>query len=447
MNDEVSSLPKKHGKTPGHQTGEKARPWLLTLNFGRGATTESMSHTDQINFAAFKRAAQVHPCTYAIFQAEKGHETGTLHLQAYVEFAHGLSMGGVKRHFGINSLHCEVRRGTQQQAIDYCSKADTRVSKMLTYGTPMKCIASKAKAQGNRADWDVVWKQLREGLPVSDIIDERPYMLNNINALCKGQWEALKNNHRKNKTQLIVFSGQPRTGKSWTAHHWAKQFGDYYMMPNDGKAMWWNGYDPLTHSTIILDEFTGSKCPLTFLNQLADKYPFRVQTKGGFLPFLAKRIIITSNFLPSAWYDFNNAEKNLCYEALESRIDIHVNFSVVTMLGENPQPEKRLHLEVTRGIFDVSHIRSPLILDRTPVNSPPPSSPEMGSPPKKRKNPSQSGNPRPKGKRRLELYSDEVLDGSSDNDSDDGSDSLVWGSNDPDEDPNDSEDLFSSHSI
>ena len=36
-------------------------------------------------------------------------------------------MGKVKKLFDINFIHLEIRRGTQQQARDYCQKHDTRV--------------------------------------------------------------------------------------------------------------------------------------------------------------------------------------------------------------------------------------------------------------------------------------------------------------------------------
>ena len=47
-------------------------------------------------------------------------------------------MGKVKKLFDINFIHLEIRRGTQQQARDYCQKHDTRVDGPWEYGTPHK---------------------------------------------------------------------------------------------------------------------------------------------------------------------------------------------------------------------------------------------------------------------------------------------------------------------
>lgn len=36
--------------------------------------------------------------------------------------------------------------------------------------------------------------------------------------------------------------------------------------------------------------------------QLLDRYPLRVEVKGSFVPFVSRRVIITSNVPPDEWY-------------------------------------------------------------------------------------------------------------------------------------------------
>lgn len=61
---------------------------------------------------------------YACFQEETG-ETGTHHIQGYLELRHPLSLTGVRnltQNCGLDGAHFEPRRGTAEQARDYCRK-------------------------------------------------------------------------------------------------------------------------------------------------------------------------------------------------------------------------------------------------------------------------------------------------------------------------------------
>ncbi len=102
------------------------------------------------------------------------------------------------------------------------------------------------------------------------------------------------------QTELLVYWGPPGSGKS--AH--ALELGgesQYWLTPpkHAGGDVWWDGYDG--HHTVIIDEFYGW-LPRSTLQRLVDRYPFMVETKGGAVPFVAKRIIITSNKPPRMWY-------------------------------------------------------------------------------------------------------------------------------------------------
>ena len=48
--------------------------------------------------------------------------TGTPHLQGYAELIGTHRLNAVKRIFGSNTMHIEKRRGTQDEAINYCKK-------------------------------------------------------------------------------------------------------------------------------------------------------------------------------------------------------------------------------------------------------------------------------------------------------------------------------------
>uniref|UniRef100_UPI004048AC02 hypothetical protein n=1 Tax=Shewanella sp. TaxID=50422 RepID=UPI004048AC02 len=62
-----------------------------------------------------------------------------------------------------------------------------------------------------------------------------------------------------------------------------------------------SGYRPLEHETFVLEEFYGD-WQFRNLLRILDRYPNEVQTKGGWLQFLAHHVVITSNVPPDEWY-------------------------------------------------------------------------------------------------------------------------------------------------
>lgn len=101
------------------------------------------------------------------------------------------------------------------------------------------------------------------------------------------------------QTYTIVLYGPPGTGKSRRALFEAGPEA-YYVAPPEGGKLWFDGYDGQEH--VVIDEFDGHFCKKTWLCRLLDRYPMRVPVKGTTVPFLAKKVWITSNKEPVAWY-------------------------------------------------------------------------------------------------------------------------------------------------
>jgi len=62
-------------------------------------------------------------------------ESGTPHLQGYIEFKSAVAFGAVKTLLGDNSVHLEGRRGTRKEARDYCMKPESRYADPIEFGT------------------------------------------------------------------------------------------------------------------------------------------------------------------------------------------------------------------------------------------------------------------------------------------------------------------------
>ena len=58
----------------------------------------------------------------------------------------------------------------------------------------------------------------------------------------------------------------------------------------------------LGQETVVLDDFKDYAMPLVELQRLLDWYPLWVEVKGGSMPMMAKRYVLTSNTSPDDWY-------------------------------------------------------------------------------------------------------------------------------------------------
>jgi hypothetical protein len=87
-----------------------AKNWCFTLN-NYTEDEENVIHSMYITGTI----------TYLVVGREVG-ESGTEHLQGYIQFKKRLTLSQVKQQFGINRIHLEISRGTPQQAAHYCKK-------------------------------------------------------------------------------------------------------------------------------------------------------------------------------------------------------------------------------------------------------------------------------------------------------------------------------------
>lgn len=114
---------------------------------------------------------------FMIYQLEEGNQNHRLHYQGYIEFKGQETLKDIKKILG-QKVHIEPRKGSQQQAIDYCKKVETRIGQTMIFGKP--------KFQGSRSDLDSIIDAIESGMTQKEILKEfRGNALRHINMINK----------------------------------------------------------------------------------------------------------------------------------------------------------------------------------------------------------------------------------------------------------------------
>lgn len=234
---------------------------------------------------------------YLIYGKEVG-ESGTPHLQGYVEFTKPKRLAWLKRR--LPKVHWEARKGTRDQARDYCMK-DGDFHEFGPWGT----------SQGKRSDLEEVKTAIEDGATETDIAESH------FGVWCKypnavRSYIRMRQKPRDFKTEVHVCWGDTGTGKSYVTSQLTHK---PYKLTN---SKWWDGYDGV--SDVIIDEFSGW-LPVGVFLQLTDRSDYKVEVKGGMVNFAPKRIFITSHDNPEDWYPLDR------WPEIERRITTLKHFS------------------------------------------------------------------------------------------------------------------------
>lgn len=242
---------------------------------------------------------------YAIWQEEKCPETGRTHLQGYLELDEPKRMTGTKSLFDGVSVHLEPRKGTRDQARDYCSKEESRIGGPWEFGS----IPTK---KGERTDLKRAWESLKAGASDLDLFEELPQVAFKYQRGIQAARSVLaRPRNPENKPEIFIWWGDSGTGKTRKAVE--ENPGAYILTkPNGNGVVWFDGYTG--QDTIIFDEFYGW-VPYDLLLRICDRYPLKLQVKGGFVECSATKFIFTSNKPWKEWYP--NIDD---HSALERRI-------------------------------------------------------------------------------------------------------------------------------
>lgn len=273
-----------------------AKRWCFTLN---NYTTEEWNTLITLPKTDFK---------YIICGEEVG-DQGTRHVQGYFHLLRKKRLAAVKTLIGERA-HLEIARGSDRQNRNYCKKGGQFFEwGEFSDGTPLQQIANIVLT-GSDTIRDIAvaypeqyirsWRGIKELFSIARLQEQRDY-----------------------KTEVFVLWGGPGTGKSRWCRSQCNDIGiDAYYKP---RGLWWDGYTG--QPTVVIDDFYGW-IPYDELLKCLDRYPHRVEFKGGYWNFNPRRIYITSNKPPQEWYRFTYFDPQPLLRRIEHliHVDQPINF-------------------------------------------------------------------------------------------------------------------------
>jgi len=139
---------------------------------------------------------------YYIFQREIG-ASGTKHIQGFIQFENPRALGPLKTKFP--RAHFESRRGTPEQARDYCRKNDSREKDC----TPVEWGVFKGTKSGGgkRTDIEAFQEAVQEGASWDDLVENHGMFI----AKYPGYVGIYRGKHAK-RTKLV---GDLRPWQNW----------------------------------------------------------------------------------------------------------------------------------------------------------------------------------------------------------------------------------------
>lgn len=277
-----------------------SRNYCFTLN---NPTLEEQAHLCEMHEGT-------EDLQFLVLQTERGRGTssqsqnedtssthqGTVHIQGYVELKKTMRHPAVKNLLGSRRYHLESRRGTQEGAIAYCEKEDTRIEGLrLKIGTP--------SVQGRRIDLETIRLGIIGGLSELQVADLYfgPWC-RNYRALAKYRlmYNARHAQQSRQRTAPVVeiLWGPTGTGKSRQVFETYPN--SYWVARGDGVA-YFDGVEETTEVIVFDDFYSWTRYDLVL--RLCDRYPLLLKVHGGFVQCPSiKRVVFTSNADPRTWW-------------------------------------------------------------------------------------------------------------------------------------------------
>lgn len=215
-------------------------------------------------------------CDYLIGGLETAPTTGTLHLQGYCHFPHARTFNSIKKLLP-SGCHIESANGTASDSKAYCSKDGNFAER------------GNCPEQGKRNDLATIKKAvIEEHKDVGEILD----LIGNHQQLKFAEnLQRYRVLQPRQSLKVIWCHGETGTGKTT----WAYNTYGYDLYTHTG-TRWFDGYTG--QKVALFDDYRPDWFPWSLLLKLLDRFPLRVEIKGGFTMWKPEVIVITTPFDP-----------------------------------------------------------------------------------------------------------------------------------------------------
>lgn len=202
--------------------------------------------------------------------------TGTPHLQGWITFYQAKRLSSLKKlHKRIHWFIGESKDGMNYAMKDQCY------------------IIQDNRRQGERTDLTAALVTLVNEGPKECVIQHPATFIRYHNGLQKAALFLMP----CRKERPFVFWRYGPTGSGKTSYVYDLHGYDWVFRPKS--FQWWDGYEQ--QQAVLFDDFRG-EIKFNDLLQLLDRYPYKVEIKGGMMEFNSPFIYITSSKRPEELY-------------------------------------------------------------------------------------------------------------------------------------------------
>lgn len=254
----------------------RQRDWLFTKFFKNDTSPEDV----------WRHLSDIPGVKYLTGQIEKCPETGRLHFQGFVQFEKQLRLKTIKNKIeALSNAHLEPRKGTPEQAIEYCTKEETRIAGPWEKG--------KVSIAGQRTDIETIVNLLTSGKTPYQVAITMPETSARYFKFMDWITLGLRNETEyQGPREVIVFQGPPGCGKSRLVREREGREHLYNLFSKS--PLWFDGYQ--REHVLLIDEFNG-EIPVEKMNELTDRkeYDIRVPVKGHSVLARWNKVYICTN--------------------------------------------------------------------------------------------------------------------------------------------------------